>query len=267
MKIVSLNAWGGQLWEALMPWIGTLDADVLCLQEVTRAPIASPAWLRYVDAYRDLAQRADLFADVSRLLPDHQAFFAPATRGALLDADGRSTASEHGLAVWVRRDLAVTGQIQGFVHGVFRSGGWGPEPVPRTMQVIDVTDPATGHAVCVGHFHGLRDPDGKGDTPARAAQTERATALMQQIWRGDSPAVLAGDFNLLPDSASFAQFASIGLTDLIARHGITDTRTTLYHKSQRHADYMLVSHHLLDARFDVPAAPEVSDHRPLILEF
>lgn len=266
MKIVSLNAWGGKVWNTLAPWVAGLDVDVLCLQEVTRAPVQSPEWLRYVDPYRDLAQRSDLFADISALLTDHQSFFAAATRGTLTDQRGAPVPSEHGLGLWVRRDLAVARLAQGFVHGAFRSGGWGAEPVPRAMQVARVECPRTGQVLCIGHFHGLRDPDGKGDTPARARQTVRAIDLFCTIWRQDTPAVLAGDFNLLPNSASFPQFAQAGLHDLIARHGITDTRTSLYDKNQRFADYMLVSQDILGAScFDVPDQPEVSDHRPLIL--
>ena len=267
MKIVSLNAWGGQVWDALAPWIVGLQPDVLCLQEVTRAPVPSPDWLRYVDPYRDLSQRADLFGDVSRLLPDHQPFFAPATRGTLADENGQPAPSEHGLGFWARRDLAVTRILQDFVHADFRPDGWGPEPVSRTMQVAQIVDPASGVSVCVGHFHGLRDPAGKADTPARMAQTERAVQIFNHIWDGQGAAVLAGDFNLLPDSAAFDRFRQMGLHDLITHHGILDTRTGLYDKPQRFADYMLVSEGLLSARFDVPAQPEVSDHRPLILAF
>ncbi|KIC48889.1 endonuclease/exonuclease/phosphatase family protein [Tateyamaria sp. ANG-S1] len=267
MKIVSLNAWGGQVWDALAPWVSKVQPDVLCLQEVTRAPVSSPEWLRYVDPYRNLAQRADLFGDVSALLPDHQTYFAPATRGVLSNDAGDAVSSEHGLGMWVRRDLAVTRMAQDFVHGTFRPDGWGPEPVPRTMQAARIVDPDTWAHVCVGHFHGLRDPSGKGDTPARDRQTEAAIALFQRVRAGEGAAVLAGDFNLLPDSAAFARFKAVGLYDLIAHHGVTDTRTALYEKPQRFADYMLVSDGLLSASFDVPAQPVVSDHRPLILRF
>ncbi|MEL6449952.1 MAG: endonuclease/exonuclease/phosphatase family protein [Pseudomonadota bacterium] len=265
MKIVSLNAWGGQVWDRLGPWVAGLAPDVLCLQEVTRAPVRSPDWLFYKDAYRTLEQRTDLFGDISRLLPDHQALFAPATRGTLEDALGAPVTSEHGLGLWVRRDLAVTDYAQTFVHGSFRAGGWGPEPVPRTMQAVRIEDPETGQAVSIGHFHGLRDPKGKGDTPARVAQADRALACLQRVRVDGVPAVLAGDFNILPGSACLDIFAQAGLVDLIAHHGITDTRTGLYKKPQRFADYMLVSPALTHAPFDVPAWPQVSDHRPLIL--
>jgi endonuclease/exonuclease/phosphatase family metal-dependent hydrolase len=264
VKIVSLNAWGGQVWDALAPWIADLDADVLCLQEVTRAPVPSPDWLQYRDAFRELDQRADLFGDVSRLLPGHQAHFAAATRGTLFDADGNELASEHGLALWVRRDLAITHLAHDFTHGTYRSGGWGPEPVPRTMQVVRIENPGAGQAICVGHLHGLRDPTGKGDTPARMAQNQRIIEVFQSVWAPSSSGVLAGDFNILPGSDCFDALEAIGLRNLISLHGISDTRTHLYSKEQRFADYMLVTDDVIAGRFEVPAAPVVSDHRPMI---
>jgi endonuclease/exonuclease/phosphatase family metal-dependent hydrolase len=38
VRIVSVNAWGGALFEELAPWLAGCDADVVCLQEVTRTP-------------------------------------------------------------------------------------------------------------------------------------------------------------------------------------------------------------------------------------
>jgi len=47
---------------------------------------------------------------------------------------------------------------------------------------------------------------------------------------------------------------------------VTDTRTSHYAKPVRFADYMLVTADVPVADFDVPASPEVSDHRPLVLD-
>lgn len=265
MQIVSLNAWGGQLWESFAPWIETTTPDVLCLQEVTRAPVPSPDWLHYRDAHRALDQRADLFGDVCRLLPDHQSFFAPAMRGTLQNAGGEDVVSEHGLGLWVRRDLAVTQVLHDFVHGSYRSDGWGAEPVPRAMQVARLEDARTGRQMIVGHFHGLRDPAGKHDTPAREVQSARAVEVFSRLWSPSVSGVLAGDFNLLPESRCLARLVEQGLTNLIDHHGITDTRTNHYTKPERFADYMLVSPDLVGADFAAPAEPAVSDHRALIL--
>jgi hypothetical protein len=45
-----------------------------------------------------------------------------------------------------------------------------------------------------------------------------------------------------------------------------DTRTSRYQKPLRHANYRLVSHPDDVKAFEVLAEPEVSDHRPLVLD-
>ena len=264
IKIVSLNAWGGQCWAPLSDWLQRLDPDVLCLQEVIRAPVPSPEWLAYTDAYRHLQQRADLFADVSRLLPHHLARFAPAARGFLYDTAQQPVLSEHGLGQWVAPHLAWTTQWQGFVHGAFRHNGWGDEPVPRAIQVSKLHT-KTGKPFVVAHLHGLRDPAGKGDTAARTAQWRATVQAIQSVRAPQDPVILAGDLNILPDSDAFEIFATLGLSDQITARGHIDTRTSLYKKPQRYADYILTcaNTHIVD--LSVPAQPEVSDHRPLIL--
>ncbi|MBF9036275.1 endonuclease/exonuclease/phosphatase family protein [Rhodobacterales bacterium HKCCE2091] len=265
MRIVSLNAWGGKVWPALPDWIAAEVPDILCLQEVTRAPVPSPDWLVYEDDFRRLDQRADLFADVSKCLPRHQGLFAPAARGVMRDGQGREVASEHGIAAWIAPHLAVTEYRSVFVHGGFRADGWGPEPVPRTMQVLRIADPAAPGTLVVAHLHGLRDPAGKGDTPAREAQARAIRAALEDFARPGEPLVLAGDLNILPGSATFAFLAGIGLSDLVTGRGHDDTRTVLYDKPVRFADYMLVTPGVPVARFDLPAEPVLSDHRAMVL--
>ncbi len=265
MRLVSLNAWGGREWAALSEWLPGVAADVLCLQEVVRAVEPSPDWLEYIDPNRRLDQRANLYGDVSMLLPTHQAAFAPAVRGDLY-ADG-AFRSEHGLGCWVAQHLGAVEARHGFVHGAFRPDGWGPEPVPRAIQAQRVRDPGSGRTVLVVHFHGLRDPAGKGDTPVRRAQADAVLDILAAMRRDGEACVLAGDFNVLPNNPIFADLASVGLIDLVTTHGHTDTRTSLYSKPQRYADYLLVSSEVQVTGFDVPAEPEVSDHRPLVLDF
>jgi endonuclease/exonuclease/phosphatase family metal-dependent hydrolase len=266
VRLVWLNAWGGAVWPALGDWIEALAPDVLFLQEVIRAPVPSPEWLIYEDAHRRLDQRGDLFADVSARLPQHQAFFAPAARGPLTDEQGRRYTSEHGLGVWVARGLAVSDYATRFVTGRFRPDGWGPEPVSRTMQMMRLQGEGLGAGLVAAQLHGLRDPGGKGDTPARERQAHAIAGALSDFADPGEPLVLGGDFNLLPQSATFERLGSLGLSDLVTVSGIEDTRTTLYTKPQRHANYLLVRKTVRVSAFAVPDAPVVSDHRPLILD-
>lgn len=76
---------------------------------------------------------------------------------------------------------------------------------------------------------------------------------------------MCGDLNVLPDSRLFGTLAGLGLTDLVTTRGFTDTRTSLYDKPGRYADYLLVNPEAEVIDFDVISDPEISDHRPLSL--
>lgn len=265
MRILSLNCWGGRIHDPLIDYLAHADADVLCLQEVVWTPGENTGWLVYRDAGVELPQRANLFDEIAAVLPDHQAFFAPTARGTLFDG-ARSVLSEFGLAVFVRKSLPVVGQALDFVHGAFSPDGWGPHPRARNAQCLRLYDYERQSAITIAQMHGLRETGGKGDTPARDAQTKALTELIRRIWPGDERLVVCGDFNVLPESAMFPALAEVGLTDLVVSRGHTDTRTSYYENPGRYADYMLVTPDVEVASFDAVAEPEVSDHRVLLLD-
>ncbi|MDW5313391.1 endonuclease/exonuclease/phosphatase family protein [Rhizobium sp. PL01] len=265
LRVVSLNAWGGQLHEPLMRYVVDVDADVLCLQEVVRTQTSPADWLQYRDQAVELWQRANMFEEIGAALPGHDAFFAPTARGELFH-DGSIVTSEFGLATFVRKSLAVIGQAQDFVHGTFSPDGWGPHPRPRNAHCLRLFSYEYGFSFTVAQMHGLRDIAGKGDLPVRDAQTKALINLIERLWPGDERLVVCGDFNVLPDNRMFGALAALGLTDLVTSRGHTDTRTSHYEKAGRFADYMLVTPDVEVVTFDAVGEPEVSDHRALLLE-
>jgi endonuclease/exonuclease/phosphatase family metal-dependent hydrolase len=251
------------MWPELESWLRTLDADVICLQEVTRTA-GLGGWTEFADAERTLPQRADLFGDVVRLLPGHQGQFVTCDAGPVTDADGRTHVQDFGLATFVADRLPVVGVEVAFVHGAYvEHETWAASERPRLAQAVRVVDRPGERLVTVIHLHGLRDAAGKGDTPARRAQAERLAELVERNRAAGGFTVVAGDLNLLPDAETFAILGRVGLVDLV---GAADTRTSHYAKPVRHASYLLVSDAAAVRRFEVVTDPEVSDHRPLLLE-
>jgi endonuclease/exonuclease/phosphatase family metal-dependent hydrolase len=265
LKILSLNAWGGRLHEPLMKYLSICDADVLCLQEVSRTVASKSEWLVYREPGLDLPQRANLFDEIRAVLPEHDARYYPAARGTLFDGD-RAVPSEFGLATFVRRSHAVIAETMDFVHGAFSSGSWGEHPRSRNAHCFTIFDDELGYPVTIVQLHGLRDMAGKGDTPARVAQAEKLVELIRRTAPDNEKLVVCGDFNVLPDSVTFDALRRLGLTDLVTSRGHTDTRTSFYRKEGRFADYMLITPDIEVLRFDVVQHPEVSDHRALYLE-
>ena len=58
MRIVTINAWGGARFDELVALLPGSDADVPCLQEVTRTS-GLTRWTRFEDGDHTLPQRAD----------------------------------------------------------------------------------------------------------------------------------------------------------------------------------------------------------------
>ncbi|MEO1059201.1 MAG: endonuclease/exonuclease/phosphatase family protein [Actinomycetota bacterium] len=260
---MSLNAWGGAVFDQLQAWLPICGADVLCLQEVTHTE-GLDGWTEFNDGERALPQRADLFADVQRTMPSMAGTYAPSDAGPVRGADGRVHHQQFGVATFVERSIHVVEYRTAFIHGSYVDHQeWTTSDRPRVALSARVADPSSDRRVLIIQLHGLRDPAGKSDTPARRRQAERIAAFVDDAAATGDLVVVCGDFNLLPDSATFEQLRRVGLTELV---GTADTRTSLYAKPVRHANYMLISDPQAVVRLDVLSTPEVSDHRPLVLD-
>ena len=149
------------------------------------------------------------------------------------------------------------------MHGTFAQHDvWPSEDRGRAAHAVRVADRDNRRAT-IAHLHGVRMASGKGDTVQRRRQDEQVVALVGRVTGPDDLAVVAGDLNVLPDSETLEVLTRAGLTDLV---GYADTRTSAYTKPVRHADYLLVSDEDAVDSFQVLARPEVSDHRPLVLD-
>lgn len=260
-----LNGWGGKLHEKLIPYIMDSQPDILCLQEVVHTPTATKEWLTYRDGDHILPQRANFLQDVCNALPEHIGFFCPAAQGVLWDEDTKIP-SQWGLATFVHKSLPVIAQMQGFVHKSFSPYDYGEHPRSRSAHVIKVFNYKLNSAVVVAHMHGLRDLQGKVDTPERAKQAHRFLSMVKNIAEDGEPIIICGDFNVKPESETFKILTQAGLTELVTTRTTKGTRSSYYKKPNKYADYMLVNEHVNVIDFIVVHDPEVSDHCPIVLE-
>ncbi|SUZ32165.1 hypothetical protein ROE7235_01919 [Roseibaca ekhonensis] len=264
MEIMCLNGWGGKLHKYLLPYVQAASPEILCLQEVVHSPTSDKDWLTYRDGDHILQQRANFFRDVSRALPDHVAIFCPAAQGVLWDED-QSIPSQWGLATFVHKSVPIIGQVQDFVHKTFSPVGYGEHPRSRSAHGVRVYDYNSNRSISVTHMHGLRDLDGKMDTPERADQAQRLLDLSGRVSTPEDVRVICGDFNVEPESETLQILANAGFCELVTGHGFTSTRNSQYKKPGRFADYMMISDADVVQKFDLVYDPEVSDHCPLVL--
>ena len=244
MKIISLNIWGGRVGKKLLDFFERYsDADMFLLQEVFHKATDITAW--------DEIDRRDIFTEISKILVNHSGYFAPAE------------SDEWGLASFVKKTVNVEEVGDIFVHRQKNSMiGRDGSTLGKNLQYLKIQEKKKD--ITVINFHGLWNGKGKTDTEDRINHSKRITGFVKNI---SHDIVLCGDFNLRPDTESLKILErDLNLKNLISEHQITSTRTSLYPKEEKFADYTLISSGIEVKDFKV-LPDEVSDHSALFLEF
>jgi hypothetical protein len=173
MRIVTLNCWGGRVYEPLLRYIREVDADVLCLQEMYASPPGVPSPLIFTYEYRpaeDPPVYPSLFADIQNALPGYQSFFYPAAQGYVHDGASTDYKVRYGIATFVRNSLAVIREGVDFVFDSYRDKAWGPPPLPRNAHCVRLWRDDVGKPIVIAHMHGLWLPNQKKDSSERVTQ-------------------------------------------------------------------------------------------------
>jgi endonuclease/exonuclease/phosphatase family metal-dependent hydrolase len=216
------------------------DIDIFCLQEI------------YKNATKDKVgeewqnDALNLFSDIQNILTNHTGYFRPAVEDC------------YGLAIFIKNEIRVNeeGDITIYDVGKYRGGG----NHSRNLQFVKVLH--NNKELLVANVHGLWNGNGKTDAPERLHQSQ----VIKQFLDGtDGKKILCGDLNLLPDTESL-KILEEGMTNLVKEHDVTSTRSSLYIKPDKFADYILVSRDMKVKNFKV-LEDEVSDHLPLLIEF
>lgn len=250
MKIVSLNAWCGRAGAGVHDFFRRYqDIDIFCLQEVD---LDGSKFGTDVTGENPPPGDPFLFRSIQDILPSHHGFFAPIL------------SSWWGNAIFMSEDLyrnmtaygevLITDEQQKYMD----YDTW----FRRSMQWVDFS--RDGQEYTLLNYHGLWEKNkGKGDSPDRIDQSQNIINFLKT--KQGRKIILMGDLNLSPETKSLQMFGEFGLRDLIQEYSITDTRTSLYEKENRFADYSFVSPEIKVKDFKV-LPDEVSDHAPLLLE-
>jgi endonuclease/exonuclease/phosphatase family metal-dependent hydrolase len=241
MKLITLNIWGGQIKEPLLAFIlAHQEVDFLCFQEVNhRAP--------YKTSTDDNPVCLDILDQIAEQLPHHRFFFRPVVNNV------------YGLAMFVRKDIELLNEGEVIIHENPDYPGKGPVH-QRNLQWMQCRLQEKEFMIVNTHF--LWNGAGKNDSPERIQQSHKVKNFLDSV---NIPKIICGDFNLRPDTESM-KILEDKMTNLIKDYNIQSTRTSLYPKSERFADYVLVSNEIIVNDFKV-LPEEVSDHAALKLEF
>lgn len=253
MKLISLNIWAGREFDELIKFLRSNadDTDVFCFQEV----FDNSAQRKWINEF----YRADIFSMIKKELPDHEGYFAPAQD--FCDFEGSIDYEiSWGIAMFIKKSLKIKKTGDFFIKGHRNSKGEDNKTIPRNLQYVVLT--VDGREYTIAHFHGLWNGTGKTDTDERIEQSKKVKSFTDNV---ENKLILCGDFNLLPDTQSLLLLEE-KLINLIKKYGIKTTRSKLYERPGKFADYVLVSQDIKIEKFEVPDVC-ASDHLPMILQF
>lgn len=244
MRLVTLNIWGGRVFKPLMNFFITHreDTDIFCLQEVFNNPS---------DANSKIQPEAkqDIYRDIEMVLPDFKGYMAP------------TQDNEESLTVFVNNNLEILEIGDKFVYR-FRNAMENRDASTYGINVQYIKFKAAKVEYLICNLHGHWTPNFKGDNAARLEQSRNIKAFLDSF-RGKK--ILCGDFNLAPNTTSMEILES-SMKNMIKEYKVTSTRSPLYRKDIKFADYVLVSPDVEVNRFEVLPVT-VSDHLPLLLDF
>lgn len=231
-----------------------VDTDIFVFQEVLFGSTADFTLVRRarMNIFSEIQQRLSHFNGRSLLAPSDARHF---------ESEDLPSDTHPGLAMFTRDTLSV------ITHGGFRTYQTFPATTilggktTGSCQWIEIqTDTMP---ITILNLHGLWQKDTKkADTPERLNQS----AILNEFLTGrPGKHILCGDFNLVLDGKSM-KLLEQNRRNLIKEFSISSTRSELYTKPVKQADYILVTPDIEVKTFSV--LPDVvSDHLPLLLEF
>lgn len=250
MKLISLNVWGGKLFDDLMAFIrnekGT--TDVFCFQEV----FWTQSGIKELRGFQ-----ANLYQEIAAELTDFTGLYDKVVLGRDIQGDSVDFPVWYGLAIFVKKSLPIIehGSIPIFTPNPTEDG---EGHFRRTLQYAVVGQ----ERYIIANVHGLHLGGGKEDLPQRIRQSNLIHDFLSKRL---GKKILCGDFNLLPETESL-KILEQGMMNLITVHHIETTRSKFYTKPAKFADYTFVSPDVQVKSFTVPNV-EASDHLPMIVEF
>ncbi len=240
MKLVQLNAWGGRLDQLIADLLKQEAADIVCMQEVI-----------------DFDGRSLLFANLEelRLAGGYkESFHSPVFSFTVMDK-----LAHFGNAILTKRVSKKTETIftnlEYKTNFIFDRDDYNIRNLQHTQLLID------GQTLHILNHHGHHVPLHKNGNADTLRQMQQISSYVDTL---EGHILLAGDFNLSPESSSLGLINS-RLRNLSTEFQLKTTRTGLTSKTEV-CDYVFVSKGVQVQSFKV-SDKLVSDHAALVLEF
>lgn len=258
MKLLSLNIWGGQVYDPLIKFLEQKrdQIDIFCFQEVFKSK----------ENIISNGSRMNIYYDLEKILKDYNAYYSSTFEGRDLKQKVEFEVC-FGSAIFIKKNIRIVKEGSIFIHRAYNekielfSKSYGKYiDFPRTMQYLILEKNKS--KTLVVNIHGYWNPDTKSDTPQSWDQMNKIIKFLNS---NKYEKIFCGDFNLNPNTKSM-KLLEKDMVNLIKKNNIKSTRSNHHERKDKFADYILVSKKVNVINFKV-LQEHVSDHLPLFLEF
>ena len=252
MKLVQINCWQGKIAPKLLQFIAREKPDFITTQEIFDAKRDAPVPNRQFDLGRQIRETSGLI----------NTFFAP--RCSVDVADEEKPFGNMIFSRWPFADqktIFVSGH-QPIYHMKTSDDSL---DIGINLQIVEVK--IDDKTLMLANHHGYL-ARGNGERFGDEKSEESMRKVAEQLREfANRPLVLAGDMNVISESATMRAFDGF-LHDLTAENQIQQTLSPIHWFDQPVAcDHILVNDAVKVQNFAVRKNELVSDHLPLVLEF
>jgi exonuclease III len=260
MKLISLNTWGGKVFDPLIKFVkeNQQNTDIFCFQEI----YDNPGNIIHIN---DSGVRTNLLSELQKVLFNFDVFYFPVLFDYIYSTRV-DIGLRFGVAIFIKKKLKADFQQNCYIYkskSKFLKKDYSNLSTP--LQIVSFKKSSKTYFVF--NFHGTPAPGAKKDTIKRLNQSKKILYILK-CFKGAK--ILAGDFNLSKNTKSI-QMIDAYMKNLIKIYSTERTRSKkspFWGKSnfQKFADYTFVSDDISVESFSVPDV-SISDHLPMILEF
>jgi endonuclease/exonuclease/phosphatase family metal-dependent hydrolase len=252
MKLITLNLWGGIVYEPLINFIKkhSEDTDIFCFQEMLFGDNPKHTLVHKA--------RENLFNEIKQQLPEFIAYKYISPSEHFQDEQIEFKA---GQAIFIRNSIKVKNNDSFRCYDKPPFGTESGGKLTGSLQWIDLE--VNNEIITIASLHGLwQKGTSKADTVERLIQSQKIKDFLDTK---NNKKIICGDFNLTLNGKSI-EILEYRMINLIKKYNIQSTRSSFYKKDDKFADYIIISDDITKKDFKV-FQDDVSDHLPVLLEF
>lgn len=244
LKIISFNTWYSRYWSKIIPFLQSVDADIFCLQEVSR------------NFPHFGLENVDMVEKITTAFPNYHCVYAP-----ILARQENEKVQDLGNMILCKQEI-----LQQNAHYLFQQPDWKIDDYEnQARNLVEVQVACDGKILSVFNTH-LSYSARFIDSPRKIIESQKLRAIIEKR----EHSILCGDLNSPPNSKVLQELNAIlpnsdGSSQFTFAKYPFDYNGFKVSGLEYKLDYILATSRVTIENVQVPDI-SISDHLPIIAD-